>query len=593
MLKMYARLTYGISIVVAAAIAGVVFGWVVPAVSAKPGVPSQVVSSQAFAIGGLAEPIEGETESGAALGTRVTLSADGNMALVSSPSGIEPNNAWVFVRSGSSWSQQGPRLALTFRPGGYGASSTLSADGNTALIGGNQTMTAFVYTRRGGEWYYEGEMPAGGLYCGFSTALSADGRTAAVGCPGLGSNGAVEMFVREPGGWELQATLSSYYEGGGETPEAQFGRAVALSADGSTLLATAPLDSERTGAAWIFTRSGTNWTRTTGKLVPAGAEPGESVGESVALSGDGTTAIIGAEGARDDTGAAWIFAKSGSGWIQQSPTFAPPAADGVAQFGFSVALSADGDVAVVGGPSASHIGAVWTYNRTGSEWAESGEEFRGGAQTYDRFGMSVSISGEGRTVAIGEPGWEENAGRALAYLTTSEPPPTIKKVSPKKAPAAGGMSITISGTGFFEPTGVKFGDVSAQSFTATSQNSITAAVPPGTAGPTSITVTTPWGVTATSTKAFKYERPTVTSLSPPSGPRAGGTEVIVLGTGFAGGTGTSVLFGKAPSPTVACDSTNECTAVAPPATKAGEVDVVVQADNLKSKKTPTDRYRFE
>src|SRR5262245_13499599 len=167
---------------------------------------------------------------------------------------------------------------------------------------------------------------AGSANQGMSVALSADGNTAIVGGPGpnnadrdrppsVGPAGAAWVFTRSGAGWRQQAKLvgATADYGGGLWSQ---GASVAVSADGNTAIIGGPSDNKTTGAVWAYTRSGGVWTQQGNELVGSGAGeppllPGQ--GMSVALSADGNTAIIGgweAEGA-------WVFTRSGSAWSQQ------------------------------------------------------------------------------------------------------------------------------------------------------------------------------------------------------------------------------------------------------------------------------------
>jgi hypothetical protein len=169
-----------------------------------------------------------------------------------------------------------------------------------------------------------------------------------------------------------------------------------------------------------------------------------------------------------------------------------------------------------------------------------------------------------------------------------KPAPTIKKLSVKKGPAAGGTAVTITGEEFLGVSTVRFGSQEASSFTVEGSTSIIAVAPPGTSGSATIFVTTPYGTSAESTKArFKYESPTVTEIGPASGPIAGGTAVAIHGSGFAPGAGnTSFTFGPEAATGVECSSTTSCTAITPKAKKPGTLDVLAKVAKAKSKKTP-------
>ena len=132
------------------------------------------------------------------------------------------------------------------------------------------------------------------------------------------------------------------------------------------------------------------------------------------------------------------------------------------------------------------------------------------------------------------------------YGAGPPPRPVVKKVSPTGGVAAGEAPVTITGTNLAGASAVDFGSTSAKSFTVNSATTITAVSPAGT-GTVNITVTTPGGTSAVVAKdQFKYGVPTVTAVSPNSGPLTGGTSVTVTGSGFAlGETATTFKVGKA------------------------------------------------
>ena len=216
--------------------------------------------------------------------------------------------------------QQGPKLrpadASDVSPAGFGESAALSADGNTALVGGSD-----------------------------------DG----------GSVGAAWVFVRTGGVWKQQGPKLT---GAGEVGRGMFGFSVSLSADGSTALVGGQADNLVRGAAWVFTRSGDSWTQQGPKLTGRGETSDEKfLGFSVALSADGNTALIGDNG---HVGAAWVFTRSGGVWKQQGRKLTGRGELGEAHFGTSVALSADGNTALVGGDGDNDgTGAAWVF--TGAE----------------------------------------------------------------------------------------------------------------------------------------------------------------------------------------------------------------------------------
>jgi hypothetical protein len=163
---------------------------------------------------------------------------------------------------------------------------------------------------------------------------------------------------------------------------------------GETAIVGGPGDNLNTGAAWVFTRSGTVWTQQGSKLVGTGAVGNAEQGTSVALSADGNTAIVGGQFDSGDTGAAWVFTRSGGVWTQQGDKLAGTDAVGAAKQGRSVALSADGNTAIVGGYlDNSNIGAAWVYTRSNGVWTQHGSRLvgTGGVGNFQYQGVSVSF----------------------------------------------------------------------------------------------------------------------------------------------------------------------------------------------------------
>ena len=152
-------------------------------------------------------------------------------------------------------------------------------------------------------------------------------------------------------------------------------------------------------------------------------------------------------------------------------------------------------------------------------------------------------------------------------------PPTVTGISPTSGPAAGGTSVTITGTGFTGATAVDFGTTAATNVTVVNDTTITADSPAGT-GIVDVTVTTPGGTSATSAAdQFTYiaaAAPTVTAISPTSGPAAGGTLVTITGTGFTGAT--AVDFGTTAATNVTVVSATTITADSPAGTGTVERD---------------------
>src|SRR5207248_2473974 len=137
-----------------------------------------------------------------------------------------------------------------------------------------------------------------------------------------------------------------------------------------------PGDSSGVGAAWVFTRSGSTWSQQGNKLVGTGSSGAAGQGNSVALSADGNTALVGGPGDNTGIGAAWVFTRTGSTWSQQGnklvgtggtrPTYEDQ--------GDSVGLSADGNTALLGAPGEDNGGAAWAFARKAGVWTQIGNK---------------------------------------------------------------------------------------------------------------------------------------------------------------------------------------------------------------------------
>ena len=115
---------------------------------------------------------------------------------------------------------------------------------------------------------------------------------------------------------------------------------------------------------------------------------------SVALSADGKTALIGGP-SRSDSGAAWVFTRSGGTWDQQGGKLTGGSGDG--RFGCCVALSADGTTALFGGPfDDGSKGAAWAFTRSGASWQQEGSKLTGSGESGNStFGFSVALTADG------------------------------------------------------------------------------------------------------------------------------------------------------------------------------------------------------
>ena len=317
-------------------------------------------------------------------GSAIDTAADGRTAIVGAPDrntrhGKTSGAAYLFRRSDEGWTRQ---EALVRDNGSkydlFGHSVSISGDGTTVAVG----------------------------------AVSEDNRN------GRGA-GSVYVFRKSDGAWTQRAKLTAD-EG---SANADFGCAVSVSDDGTTIAIGAryAVDSEnrQMGTAYVFTEADDDWVQRT-TLRADETAPGAAFGSSVAMSGDGSVVVAGARSA----GSASAFSGSGENWRQEA-SWSPDGGSG-AEFGRSVAVSGDGSTAIVGayladGPdSGSEIGTAYVFTRDGGAWSRQIELTADDPAKYDMLGTAVSISEAGSTAIVGTPRDDTDGGRnaGSAYVFT-------------------------------------------------------------------------------------------------------------------------------------------------------------------------------
>ena len=316
--------------------------------------------------------------------------------------GFFSGSAYIFTRSGVNWSEQAKLLPNDGTNGDqFGESVAISGD--YAIVGayqnddnGGASGSAYIFTRSGANWSEQAKLlPNDGTnndWFGESVAISGD--YAIVGAnqnDDKGTNsGSAYVFIRSNTSWSEQAKLLPNDGATGDN----FGISVAISGDYAIVGAYGNADNgENSGSAYIFTRSGTNWSEQA-KLLPNDGAAGDRFGYSVAISGD--YAIVGAylnDDNGSNSGSAYIFARSGVNWSEQAKLLPNDGAAGD-RFGFSVSIS--GDYAVVGASQntdhGANSGSAYIFTRSGANWSEQAKLLPNDGATGDKFGNSVSIS---------------------------------------------------------------------------------------------------------------------------------------------------------------------------------------------------------
>lgn len=175
----------------------------------------------------------------------------------------------------------------------------------------------------------------------------------------------------------------------------------------------------------------------------------------------------------------------------------------------------------------------------------------------------AAVPGFSATDANGNQVYDSGSSAFLLLASGFTPTPRVTGISVTQGPATGGTSVVITGTGFTAASAVSFGGVPASSFTITGDTSIAAVAPAAPAGPVDVTVTSAGGTDVTGAfDVFTFvAAPTISGLSPASGPLQGGNQVVISGTNLA--AVTSVTFGGIPTyPSAQSDTSLTVTAPA-------------------------------
>lgn len=358
------------------------------------------------------------------------------------------------------------------------ASNAKGINGDQANIETPGAGAVYIFTRNSGQWSqptyvkasntYEkanyannigvGRYPVNQAYFGQSISLSADGNLLAVGAPGESSSatgingdqadtsvhraGAVYVFARDTS-WRQQ----TYIKSSKSTEQARFGSSVAMAADGRTLAIGAPGESSGatgingdqadtsapySGAAYLFISSGATWSQHA-YVKASNTAQFDNFGSSVALSGIGDTVAVGALNETSNgtginnapgirslvrAGAAYVFTLSNGAWSQQAFIKASNTSQDD-WFGFSIALSGDGNTLAVGAAAEASsssgltgnqndntgggAGAVYLFQRSGSTWGQRSYIKASNTDAGDTFGSSVALASDGMTLAVGAP----------------------------------------------------------------------------------------------------------------------------------------------------------------------------------------------
>ncbi|MCY7356895.1 MAG: FG-GAP repeat protein [Rudanella sp.] len=376
-----------------------------------------------------------------------------------------------FANDGAAEDQFGFSVAIS---GDYAVVGTPADD-----IGANSKQgSAYVFVRNGSTWTQQVKLTASdgaaSDFFGASVAISGDYVVVGAFADDIGSNnnqGSAYVFVRTGSSWTQQAKLTAD-DGAADD---NFGNSVAVSGDYVVVGALSDDNGVNTnqGSAYVFVRSGTLWPQQV-KLIASDGAANDIFGSSVAISGN--YALVGAfrddNGANTDQGSAYVFARSGTFWLQQPKLIT---SDGALddQFGISVAIS--GDYALVGAykdniETNTDQGSAYVFVRSGSTWTQQARLTASDGALDDQFGISVAISGDYALVGAfrNDNGANTDQGSAYVFLrigTNWQPVRSITDNAPANTKNGYGVGISngtfiIGGSGFNSDKGkVAFGTV--------------------------------------------------------------------------------------------------------------------------------------
>jgi len=353
---------------------------------------------------------------------------------------------YVYEKSGTAWSKV---AKLTASDGvnndALGVGVSVSADGSIVCASSPEAGKVYVFLRPSGGWANTNQEDAqltpsdwvAGDYL-HDISISSDGTTIVAGTYLKNSGqGAAYVFVKPGSGWADSSQEDAKLLASDGASGDQFGRTVDISGDGSTALIGAYRDDDQgtwSGTAFVFVKPGSGWTDSSqedAKLTGSKVSGYDLFGLDVAISDDGNTILIGGRGFDDtgvsDTGIAYIFYK-GSSWSDATEdiTLRASSLKKGDFFGDNTALSADGTIAVVGSYLRDHgvadTGAAFVFQKTGSTWSEVREIRASDPTTNDWFGFTVSVSGDGNTVvASSHTNDEVNTNTGAVYVYDSLP----------------------------------------------------------------------------------------------------------------------------------------------------------------------------
>ena len=393
--------------------------------------------------------------------------------------------AYVYVRSGSSWSTAIETAKLTASDGMAHdqLGIAIAAAGDTVAVGAPRVDigshadqgAVYVYVKPTSGWTTMTETAKltasdGVPNSDFGRAVAMDGDTIVVGAPAATGSGtsAVYVFEKPPAGW-THATETAKLTMAVSNPDEWLGSAVSISGD--TIVAGAPTSNVVPGAAYVFVRAGSTWVNATetARLTSIAPSPTSAFGRAVGVDG-GTIAVsdffatIGGGPARE--GAVFVYEEPPGGWANTTQVAALTMTNSASANSMGRAVAVDGNLIfataeltqiIVGSNCVTTQGAALVYQQPESGWVDSEEDHRlVRSEMWPGGGLFMSVSTDNENVALGFPESElgpVTPGAAFAFeapyaeLAPTEPVPVVTGVTPSVvANATLPSTVTLTGT---------------------------------------------------------------------------------------------------------------------------------------------------
>ncbi|MFN0243328.1 MAG: hypothetical protein ACKVWV_10595 [Planctomycetota bacterium] len=333
--------------------------------------------------------------------------------------------AYVYTRSGSTWALQA-QLTASDPEDGDVFGRHVAIDGDTIAVaadledhdGFTAAGAVYVFVRNGSTWTQQAKLVASdsSSLAGLGASVAVHGDTVVAGAPSASApnaSGAVYVFVRSGSTWTQQAKLTSFAP--------RLGESVAIWGD--TVVAGSPIHSWilfGEGSARVFVRNGTTWTQQS-RLVASDASPSDSFGRSVAILGD--TIAVGADTWESGDGAVYVFQREGARWTETQKLTPSMYSSGQLPTHFGGSVSIDQERLLIGGPVASSpglqfAGRAYLFERVGGAYLERASIMSSDATGDQRFGSTVAISGS--TLVVGNEDVGTPDGKAYIFETHAE-----------------------------------------------------------------------------------------------------------------------------------------------------------------------------